>query len=526
MLRAKQFATLLVGLLAWCSSVEQAASAGSTPLDFALYFDSDVRDAAECNTAFKDGRLVIGDAVTNPSVTCPDMFAWKLFIDITRQKWWTMWASDMETWPPKPYKLCSGGETDTDCCQPGLPNNPDPTHCPYFPGRALPGALEARPELPPARLLGQPVGAHAMFFGRGGMEIGLESFGKPGEPEPGRVLRQEVGEITVRNKDMFDYIYSNNLYNQQGIASIYTRNAENLARNAPYQLKNEPNAIARIDLPPSGIMIKSNWLYYQFAKDVGLKDDPSAPYIKKDMISEVNEKEYKGEHWLLSFHISTKDVPQWMWATFEHVNNPGRCDFTGCNDSFGYESPDANRPAGTAANFTAPHSRSDQLGQATTIFSLGEPYPSGPISTALKPLFEATGIGTTDQKALEPTPSDKGWLSYRLKGTQVNFTNMMGRPTRLGNSVTEGGFMATSSCVSCHARASIMVPAGQPDHTAPALGVFSYDTLSEVGYTQSASGVPQKDWFHGSAVKPALRALQTDFMWGMPFFAKPLVQPN
>ena len=152
-------------------------------------------------------------------------------------------------------------------------------------------------------------------------------------------------------------------------------------------------------------------MLFRSAKDVGLKDDPSAPYIKKDMISEVNEKEYKGEHWLLSFHISTKDVPQWMWATFEHVNNPGRCDFTGCNDSFGYESPDANRPAGTAANFTAPHSRSDQLGQATTIFSLGEPYPSGPISTALKPLFEATGIGTTDQKVLEPTPSDEGWLS-------------------------------------------------------------------------------------------------------------------
>jgi hypothetical protein len=59
MLRAKQFATLLVGLLAWCSSVEQAASAGSTPLDFALYFDSDVRDAAECNMAFK--RRKAGD---------------------------------------------------------------------------------------------------------------------------------------------------------------------------------------------------------------------------------------------------------------------------------------------------------------------------------------------------------------------------------------------------------------------------------------------------------------------------------
>ena len=116
---------------------------------------------------------------------------------------------------------------------------------------------------------------------------------------------------------MFDYIYSNNLYNQQGIASIYTRNAENLARNAPYQLKNEPNAIARIDLPPSGIMIKSNWLYYQFAKDVGLKDDPSAPYIKKDMISEVNEKEYKGEHWLLH---STSRQRTYLSGCGRHLN--------------------------------------------------------------------------------------------------------------------------------------------------------------------------------------------------------------
>jgi hypothetical protein len=461
---------------------------------------------------FKDGKLVIGDAVTNPSVTCPDMFAWKLFIDITRQKWWTMWASDPETWPPEPYRMCSTGEADADCCRPGATNNPDSLHCPYFPGQALPTALEIKPGLPPARRLGQPVGAHAMFFGRGGLEIGLESFGKPGEPEPGRVLRQEVGEITVRNKDMFDYIFLNNLYNQQGIARVYTRNAENLMRNAPYQLKNEPTAIARIDLPPSGIMIKSNWLYYEFAKDVGLKEDPNAPYIKKDMISEVGDKQYKGEHWLLSFHISTKDVPQWVWATFEHLNNPGRCDFTGCNDSFGYESPDANRPPGTAANFTAPHSRSDELGAATTIFSLGEPYQSGPISAELKAILETAGIGTTDQTALEPAPSDKGWLSYRLKGTQVNFTNMMGRPTRLGNSVTEGGFMATSSCVSCHARASIAVPAGQPDHSTVALGVFSYDTLSEVGYTcppkeliswqwKAASAESSPDRFHvGNAV--------------------------
>jgi hypothetical protein len=34
-------------------------------------------------------------------------------------------------------------------------------------------------------------------------------------------------------------------------------------------------------------------------------------------------------------HISSKDIPNWIWATFEHVGNPGRCDYTGCNDSYG-----------------------------------------------------------------------------------------------------------------------------------------------------------------------------------------------
>ncbi len=56
----------------------------------------------------------------------------------------------------------------------------------------------------------------------------------------------------------------------------------------------------------------------------------------------------------------------------------------------------------------------------------------------------------------------------------------------------------------------------------PPLGVFSYDVLSEVGYAQSISGAPQKDWYHGSARKPALKALQTDFVWGMPFLANPI----
>ena len=30
-------------------------------------------------------------------------------------------------------------------------------------------------------------------------------------------------------------------------------------------------------------------------------------------------------------------LPNWHWYAFEHVNNLGRCDFTGCNDSYGFK---------------------------------------------------------------------------------------------------------------------------------------------------------------------------------------------
>jgi hypothetical protein len=33
---------------------------------------------------------------------------------------------------------------------------------------------------------------------------------------------------------------------------------------------------------------------------------------------------------LVSMHVISKMVPNWTWATFEHKDNPGRCDVIGC----------------------------------------------------------------------------------------------------------------------------------------------------------------------------------------------------
>lgn len=517
--------TLLRSPVASCSALfglvlaAGVASASPNTVDYAVYFDSEVHDTEGCAMTMNGQEVMIDKKFANPSMSCPDMFSWKLFADTVRQSWWTNWAADEQTWPAEPFALCEGGKAGPNCCLPGSADNPS-QHCPVYPGDVV--SITESASQP--RKLSKPIGAHAISLGRGGLNLEMMTMpGKPGEPEPGRVLRQEVGEITVRNKDMFDYIFKNDLYNAQGVANVVERNQKNLAEHAPYQAKNPSGALSKIDLPVSAIMIKSNWLYHEFAKDIGLKDDPAAPYIKKAMSTELNGKTYTGEHWLLAFHISTKDTPQWVWTTFEHVNNPGRCDFSGCNDSYGYASPDQH-PGETMSNFTAPHVRNDGLQQSSVIYDLGNTYPSGPVSSGLSEIFKSAGIGTT-QAGEEPMPTDKGWLSYRLKGAQVNFTNAMGRATRLGNSITEGGFVTTSSCITCHARASVAASGDSKKPLAVPLGVFLYDQLSEVGYGQSAMGIPERSWYHGSGSKPSVRALQTDFMWGMPFFAKPVVAP-
>lgn len=86
--------------------------------------------------------------------------------------------------------------------------------------------------------------------------------------------------------------------------------------------------------------------------------------------------------------------------------------------------------------------------------------------------------------------------------------------------------MATSSCITCHARASVAASGIKEELLSVPLGVFSYDHLSEVGYQQGAMGIPEKSWFHGSGFDPSLKALQTDFIWGMPINARPLATPN
>lgn len=109
-------------------------------------------------------------------------------------------------------------------------------------------------------------------------------------------------------------------------------------------------------------------------------------------------------HGLIALHLTEKLLPTWFWATWEHLDNPGRVAVTH-RDPWGID--------------------------------VDEP------STALLELLEGAG--------LEP----ERWSHYRLNGTQISYTDAEGRPTVLANSIIEAGFTTRSSCMTCHSRATI-----------------------------------------------------------------------
>jgi hypothetical protein len=526
-------------------------------IDYAMYFMSDVRDEPGCAMAVEGGRLVTAPPFTNPAMSCPDMFAWKLFTVAVLDRFWEDWADETQNWPAEPYRLCGAGEEPSavHCCKPGDPGN-DKTHCPVFPGVPL-RALEA----PAPRPLRTSIRSHLFGPHEGAGDEGLliealaapvlksaaeraamrpcRELPLPADPESiGRVIRQTNGELTLRNRTFHDFLFRNDLYHADGVIAVFDRNAKNLYTNAPYRRASRPAAddkptdLSEIVFPSDAVMLKSNWLNAELMAAIGEQygwdwADPAHPYIQKEMIQTLtdqdgNQYDCSGTHNLLAFHISSKDIPNWVWATFEHVRLPGRCDFTGCNDSWGFFSSDRDLPADAARNYLEPNTKDDDLPQGadSVVFDRDQLYAAEAIRPPLAAVLDALGIGVEPARADRPRPGDRAWRSYRLKGTQVEFVDSMGRPTFLGHSVTEAGFVNGSSCMSCHSRAGSDTDGtfhpGQPGRGTFPLSVFQNE-LSDFGYGRSAHG------FHRSNQPPSLEVLQTDFVWGF-LFARPTVK--
>lgn len=215
-----------------------------------------------------------------------------------------------------------------------------------------------------------------------------------------------------------------------------------------------------IVFPETAIEVKANWVPVAQVSDASLYHTNTAS----------DGKTYA----LVAMHVISKLVPNWTWATFEHRLNKGRCDYMGCRDAFG-----------AVRQFEPP--------KAPT----GGIYPACEKTPAIKQIFARANLAGL-------------WENYCLKGSQVDFVTPTGVPTLLGNSVTEDGFVSTSSCLTCHSRASVSSTGAD----AQGAGFVN---------NSSPNGPPDPSWFWNNPGKSnqSMKAFQTDFVWAIPLLAIP-----
>ncbi|WP_260690707.1 hypothetical protein [Rhizobium leguminosarum] len=257
-------------------------------------------------------------------------------------------------------------------------------------------------------------------------------------------------EEVRRNHPTFDYIVCNQLFTKAGLRSFY-------------------KAGRPISAPVGAMEVKADW--------VPADEVDSADYY-------VSEAPDGKKYALIAMHIISKVLPNWTWATFEHQNNPGRCDYTGCHDAYGAVVADV---------------------EANEV--LDRRYSDCAKNDALKATLSSAGLSPV-------------WEHYCLKGSQTDFVSATGLPTLLGNSVTEAGFADTSSCITCHARAAVNAKGimttrgGFVDPPIPAL-------CPNPSGSCSPNGAPDPNWFWTNPGKldQAAVAMQTDFIWSIARFA-------
>ncbi|GJM10461.1 MAG: hypothetical protein DHS20C11_27370 [Lysobacteraceae bacterium] len=490
----------------------------------AMYFHSQVRDASVCSMqADTTGAISFADDISNPAATCADAFGWKQMLEAIQSEFWINWANDETVWVSSPRPVCTT-DAPNDCCfstpgetpsvgyrdasgqvvKPADIGGPG-VNCPYIPGE-WGGSDETTFQG------GKPISSHNTTFLR--------------TQDPARVARQQEVEVVYRNDPFTQYTTSEELYSQAGLAKLFAKVSGEAANSIPYRPAGQGASY-----PLDAVMFKVDWIPEKVMLELGYisdhDNDPKTPpnnadhpYVTmKIKASTDNGATYKdGMYYLAAITGASKALPNWHWYAFEHVDNLGRCDYTGCNDSYGFQTTvDTQDSSGNAikfvSNFITPHTESDQLQDGQDLFDLGKRYPSGDISDGLAALFKATGIGNGANPINPDVPqtSDPAWQSYRLKGTQTTFYNTDGYPTIVGASITEGGFVNTASCMSCHVQASVNA---QGQLGVPGVGSTGRLNLSGIGTVVNGHPVNADYYDRGTTNQ---RAVRVDFVWGILF---------
>jgi hypothetical protein len=214
-------------------------------------------------------------------------------------------------------------------------------------------------------------------------------------------------EEVRRNRPSYDYIVGNKLNTRPGLKKAYHK-----ASTSDW----------RVSLPVDAVEVKADWLPLQTLIDWLANNQVtlSAAQVRKKYYTTVSGGQ---RYALVSLHVNSKEIPNWVWASFEHQDNPGRCDTMGCHDGFG----------ATTATIAPALNANTQYGSCSKL-------------PELKKMFKEAKLAGV-------------WDNYCLKASQIDFVAANGAPLMLGDSFTEriaaGVPINQSSCIACHATAAI-----------------------------------------------------------------------
>ncbi len=187
--------------------------------------------------------------------------------------------------------------------------------------------------------------------------------------------------------------------------------------------------------PLKAKVIKANWIRLDL-------ENPAPEGLDRASYHTV---EMGGAHYgLVALSIATRDLPRWHWSTFEHADNeifwPGRNTKLENSQHF--------------AGWVIP-SRDSYSCRGSNSLSCNQ-FPDQDLLDQLS--FDRKVEGGTAPVPVSVSASKK-WEHYRLRGTQIDWVDDQGNPTRLVNSKIEGGFDQKSmSCMTCHALAATDSP--------------------------------------------------------------------
>lgn len=231
----------------------------------------------------------------------------------------------------------------------------------------------------------------------------------------GRQIVDAAGEIVqyeVRmNRDAFTYV------------------VDNPAGYELFNLEGQQAALAdpayTFQFPAAALEVKAAWRILEPGQD------DSRYWTSYGIYTDNHGKARLSKIGLTGLHIISKILPDWVWYTFEQVDNP------------------------TATYQYFEGTRGSALGPNQTLNAAAAPVNAR---------FQAALAGTK-------------WQYYALMGWQYQFEHPKGTPTLLANTQAETYFQASSSCMTCHSLSSIGPPAS------PRLSFWNTAGGNVTGYT-------------------------------------------